>query len=173
MIERCRDAFPVTMMCRLLKVSSSGYYEWRCRAPSEQQQDNARLLRKIRHIHVQSDQVFGSPRIWEDLRYDGESCSLNRVARLMQSNAIVGIPAQKQWCSKKPGSRPDDVCNHLERDFTASEANTKWVTDITYVRTAEGWLYLAVVVDLFYGLVVGWSMSHRMGKWGRIQFWQP
>lgn len=164
MIERCREAFPVTMMCRLLKVSSSGYYEWRGRPPSDRQQDNARLLRKIRYLHVQSDQVLGSPRIWDDLRYDGETCSLNRVARLMRSNAIRGIPAKQQWRKRKPGDRPDDVTNHLERDFTAEDANTKWVTDITYVRTGEGWLYLAIVVDLYHGLVVGWSMSHRMEK---------
>lgn len=164
MIERCREAFPVAMMCRLLKVSSSGFYEWRSRAPSARQQDNARLLRKIRHVHAQSDSVFGSPRVWEELRYDGESCSLNRVARLMQSSAIVGIPSKKQWQSRKPGDRPEDVINHLDRDFSAADVNTKWVTDITYVRTGEGWLYLAVVVDLYHGLVVGWSMSHRMDK---------
>jgi len=164
MIERCREAFPVTMMCRLLKVSSSGYYEWRGRPPSDRKQDNVRLLRKIRHLHAQSDQVLGSPRIWEDLRYDGETCSVNRVARLMRCNAIKGIPAKKQWQKRKPGDRPDDVTNHLERDFTADDANTKWVTDITYVRTGEGWLYLAIVVDLYHGLVVGWSMSHRMEK---------
>ena len=164
MIERCREAFPVTMMCRLLKVSTSGYYEWRSRPPSTRQQDNARLLRKIRHVHTESDCVFGSPRVWEELRYDGERCSLNRVARLMQSNAIVGIPSRQQWRKRKPSERPDHVINHLERDFTATDSNTKWVTDITYIRTGEGWLYLAVVVDLYHGLVVGWSMSHRMEK---------
>lgn len=163
-IERCRAAFPVSMMCRLLKVSSSGYYEWRSRTPGKRQQDNARLLRKIRHVHARSDGVFGSPRVWEELRYDGETCSLNRVARLMQSHAMVGIPARNQWRKRQAGERPDAVINHLERDFTATDANTKWVTDITYVRTGEGWLYLAVVVDLYHGLVVGWSMSHRMEK---------
>ncbi len=164
MIERCREAFQVSMMCRLLKVSSSGYYEWRVRAPSGRQQDNARLLRKIRHHHAQSDRVFGSPKIWEELRYDGETCSLNRVARLMQRHAIAGIPAAKQWRSKKPGNRPDTVTNHLQRDFSATDTNRKWVTDITYVRTGEGWLYLVIVLDLDHGLVVGWSMSHRMDR---------
>jgi putative transposase len=164
MIERCREAFPISMMCRLMKVSSSGYYEWRGRAPSLRQQDNARLLRKIRHVHAESDSVFGSPRVWEELRYDGETCSLNRVARLMQSGDIVGIPSRKQWQSRKPGDRPGDVINHLDRDFSATDVNIKWVTDITYVRTGEGWLYLAVVVDLYHGLVVGWSMSQRMDK---------
>jgi len=164
MIERCRETFPVSMMCRLLNVSSSGYYEWRTRKPSVFQQDNARLIRKIHRIHQHNDGVFGSPRIWEELRYDDERCSLNRVARLMQTNAIVGIPAGKQWRRRKSSKRPNNVINHLERDFTATVSNAKWVTDITYIRTGEGWLYLAVIIDLHHGLVVGWSMSHRMEK---------
>ena len=162
MIQRCREDFPVSMMCRLLQVSSSGFYEWRARKPGVRSQDNVRLLRKVRHMHLESGGVFGSPRIWEDLRYVGETCSLNRVARLMRRHAIVGIPARKQWRGRKSSDRPDDVLNHLNRDFSASEENSKWVTDITYVRTGEGWLYLAVVIDLYHGQVVGWSMSHRM-----------
>ena len=145
MIERCRDAFPVSMMCCLLKVSPSGYYEWRDRKPSRRQQDNARLLRKIRCIHQESDGVFGSPRIWEELRYEGEPCSVNRVARLMKANDVLGIPSRKQWRKRQSTHRPDHVVNHLERDFSADSADTKWVTDITSVRTGEGWLYLAVV----------------------------
>ena len=164
MIERCRDAFPVTMMCRLLKVSTSGYYDWQDRKPSPRQQENARLMRKISQLHKDSDGVFGSPRIWEELRYGGECCSLNRVARLMRDNGIVGIPAVKQWRKRKSGTRPNHVLNHLDRDFSAHKPNVKWVTDITYVRTGEGWLYLAVVIDLFEGLVVGWSMSRTMEK---------
>jgi putative transposase len=152
------------MMCRLLNVSTSGYYEWRSRKPGERQQDNTRLLKKIRDIHQDSDGVFGSPRIYEELRYRGETCSLNRVARLMQSNVMAGIPCKRQWRKRKPGMRPDDIRNHLNRDFAATEANMKWVTDITYVRTGEGWLYLAVIIDLYDGLVIGWSMSSRMRK---------
>jgi len=163
-IERCRQDFPITMMCRLLKVSTSGYYDWRTRKPSQRQQDNSRLLRKITSLHAESDGVFGSPRIWEELRYQGEICSLNRVARLMQSANIVGIPAVKQWRRRLPTKRPSHVINHLERDFSATTPNTKWVTDITYIRTGEGWLYLAVVIDLYSSQVIGWSMSHRMEK---------
>jgi putative transposase len=157
MIERCRESFPVTMMCQALKVSTSGYYQWRSGGPSARQQDNVRLLRKIRRVHGESDGVFGSPRVWEELHCDGEPCGLNRVARLMKANAIVGIPSRRQWQKRKPGMRPDAVINHLDRDFSSNDPNTKWVTDITYIRTGEGWLYLAVVVDLFSGLVVGWS----------------
>lgn len=164
MIERCRDAFPITMMCRLLKVSSSGYYDWRIRQPSNRAQDNSRLLRRIHSLHSESDGVFGSPRMYDELRCLGETCSLNRVARLMQSARLAGIPARTQWRKRPSGIRPDHVNNHLQRDFTAQQANTKWVTDITYIRTAEGWLYLAVVIDLYSGLVIGWSMSPRMEK---------
>ena len=164
MIERCRDAFPITMMCRLLKVSHSGYYDWRRRQPSNRAQDNSRLLRRIHALHTESDGVFGSPRMVDELRYLGETCSLNRVARLMQSACLAGIPARTQWRKRPSSIRPDHVSNHLQRDFTAQQANTKWVTDITYIRTAEGWLYLAVVIDLYSGLVVGWSMSPRMEK---------
>lgn len=164
MIERCRDAFPITMMCRLLKVSNSGYYDWRARHPSNRAQDNSRLLRRIHALHAESDGVFGSPRMLDELHYEGETCSLNRVARLMKSAGLVGIPARTKWRKKGSGKRPGHVSNHLQRDFTAQQANTKWVTDITYIRTAEGWLYLAVVIDLYSRLVIGWSMSSSMEK---------
>ena len=164
MIERCRDAFPISMMCRLLKVSPSGYYDWRQRKPGPRQRDNTRLLRKIRRLHEESDGVHGSPRIWDDLRYDGETCSLNRVARLMKSDNLRGIPSLRRWKKRKSQQRPDHIINHLKRDFASTQAGTKWVTDITYIRTGEGWLYLTVVVDLYCGQVVGWSMSHRMDR---------
>ena len=97
MIERCREDFKVTMVCRLLNVSTSGYYDWRLRKPSKQQQDNVRLLCKIRQLHEDRDHVYGSPRIYDELRYSGETCSLNRVARLMSKHNMMGIPSVKQW----------------------------------------------------------------------------
>lgn len=115
-------------------------------------------------MHQQSDSVYGSPRIWEELRYEGERCSLNRVARLVRDNGLLGIPAVKQWRKRKPSERPALILNHLERDFTADSPNLKWVTDITYIQTGEGWLYLDVIIDLHHELVVGWSMSHCMEK---------
>ncbi len=164
MIERCRDAFPVRLMCRCLRVSTSGYYGWRDRPASRRKQANERLLVRIRSLHAESDGVFGSPRMWEELRYLGEPCSRNRVARLMRDHGLRGIPERRRWRTKPTGTRPDHVQNHLARDFTADEPNTKWVTDITYIRTAEGWLYLSVVVDLYSGRVVGWSMSARQDR---------
>ena len=154
MIERCRSAFPIKMMCRLLKVSTSGYYDWRDRKPSSRAQNNARLSRKIFDIHHDSDGVFGSPRVWEELQYAGETCSLNRVARLMKEGNLTGIPSIKKWARRKSSNRPGHVRNHLERDFSSAEPDIKWVTNITYIRTGEGWLYLAVIIDLYSGLVV-------------------
>lgn len=159
MIERCRDVFPVRMMCRHLRVSSSGYYEWRTRPPSARAQANQRLLARIQSLHAASDGVLGRRRLRDDLVDEGERCSFNRVGRLMQGAGLKGIPQLKRWHKKVSGTRPGEVRNHLERDFAAALPNHKWVTDITFVRTAEHWLYLCVVIDLHSRLVVGWSMS--------------
>jgi len=164
MIDRCRDAFPIRLMCRCLRVSASGYYGWRDRPASGRKRANQRLLARIRVLHAQSDGVLGSPRMWEELRYRGERCSRNRVARLMRNDGLRGIPQRRRWRNKPTGTRPASVENHLARDFSANQPNTKWVTDITYIRTAEGWLYLSVVVDLYSGRVVGWSMSPRQDR---------
>ena len=164
MIERCREAYPVRMMCRLLGVSPSGYYDAVGRPPSARAQANERLLEQVRALHAESDGVRGSPRITDELRFRGETCGRNRVARLMRAEGLQGIPQRKRWRAKASTPRPPEVTNHLERDFTADAPNRKWVTDITYIRTAERWLYLAVVIDLFDGVVVGWSMSARQDR---------
>lgn len=164
MIDRCRDAFSVRLMCQCLNVSPSGYYGWRSRPLSARAQDNQRLLKRIRWHHAASDGVLGSPRIWDELRYEGETCSKNRVARLMRVNDIQGIPQRRRWRKKQSSERPDDLRNHLQRDFNADEPNTKWVTDITYIRVDKVWLYLCVVLDLHSKIIVGWSMSHRQDR---------
>jgi putative transposase len=164
MIERCRDAFPIRMMCNQLKVSSSGYYDWKKRQPGKRALANAHIFKRIESLHADSDGVMGAPRIWEELRYEGINCGKNRVARLMRVNGLQGVPQKKRWKKKMVGQRPVSISNHLERDFNAEDPNTKWVTDITYIRTAENWLYLCVVIDLFSGIVVGWSMSHRQTR---------
>ncbi|OOZ35834.1 transposase, partial [Solemya elarraichensis gill symbiont] len=164
MIERCHEAFPVTMMCRLLKVSSSGYYEWRSRPVSQREAANDALLQGIRRLHDASDGVWGAPTITDELRLEGQSCSKNRVARLMRQHTIQGIPQKRQWRKKGPEKRPSGVENHLDRDFTAIAPNQKWVTDITYLNTGEGYLYLCIVKDLFCGSIVGWSMSARQTR---------
>lgn len=164
MIDRCRDTYPVVMMCRNLNVSPSGFYDWKDREPSARAKANERLLSKIKDLHQESDSVKGAPRIWEDLVYDGEACSKNRVARIMSKHGIYGIPQKRKWRRKASGTRPTGINNLLKRDFQATKTNQKWVTDITYINTAEGFLYLCVVLDLFTGMVVGWSMSHRQDR---------
>ena len=123
-----------------------------------------RLLQRIKALHLSSDEVHGSPRIWEDLRYEGERCGLNRVARLMRLEGLKGIPQKRRWRRKANAPRPSNVTNHLQRDFTAESANTKWATDITFIETGEHWLYLCVVLDLHTDIVVGWSMSARQDR---------
>jgi putative transposase len=164
MIERCREGFPIRLMCRCLRVSVSGYYGWATRPPSRQAQEDARLLTQIQSLHMASDGVSGSPRIWEDLRYAGERCGRHRVARLMRRAGLRGVPQRRRWRTKPSGPRPSGTHNHLERDFHAPAPNTKWVTDITYIRTVEHWLYLCVVLDLYSGLVIGWSMSPHQDR---------
>lgn len=151
-------------MCRCLKVSPSAYYAWESRPSSDRQRDNARLLERIREIHSDSGGVIGAPRMHEDLTAEGETASLNRIARLMKVNDLYGVPDRKKRRFGKPGRRPAHVKNLLERDFTALEPETKWVTDITEVWTQEGKLYLCVVIDLFSNLVLGWSMHHRQDR---------
>lgn len=164
MVERCEDSYPVRLMCRLLKVSPSGYYDWRERPVSHRAQGDAQLLEQIRSIHAESDGVYGSPKVWGELVRRGQRCGENRVARLMQTAQLQGIPAVRRWRGRKSGNRPDGLTNHLARDFAATAANTKWVTDITYIRTGEGWLYLAVVLDLATRRVIGWSMRPSLDR---------
>lgn len=165
MIERCRGDFPVRLMCRCLRVSSSGYYDWSKRLPSARQVDNERLLERIRDMHEDSRGALGAGRMHEDLVAEGESVSLNRVARLMAADGLQGWPRRKRRGQKgQPGLPPPGVRNWLERDFTALEPETKWVTDITEIKTDEGKLYLCIVLDLFDQRVVGWSMHHRQDR---------
>lgn len=150
-------------MCQLLGVSASGFYEWRGRPASAQSLANARVLVRIRESYALSDRTYGSPRIWKDLAVAGERCSENRVARLMRAAHISAQPKPR----RKPtdtGMRPEHSIapNVLERDFAALAPNRKWAADFTYIWTGEGWLYLAVVVDLFSRRVVGWSMQTTM-----------
>ena len=153
------------MMCRLLKVSTSGFYDWAGRPASARQIDNERLMDRIREIHVDSQGAIGAPRMHEDLTDEGETASKNRIARLMAAERLQGWPRKKiRGQHGKPGLPPPDVRNLLERDFNASEPETKWVTDITEIKTAEGKLYLCVVLDLHSKLVIGWSMHHRQDR---------
>lgn len=152
-------------MCRLLRVSPTGYYAWEGLPPSARQKDNEHLLKQIREIHQDSRGIIGAPRMHEDLTDEGETASKNRIARLMSAHGLQGWPRKKKRGQRgKPGLSPPGIRNHLERDFTALEPERKWGTDITELKTGEGKLYLCVVIDLFSKLVIGWSMHHRQDR---------
>lgn len=163
-IDRCRQSFPVTMMCRNLAVSTSGFYDWCKRPMCQRDVENVQLIKQIKHLHQSSDGVWGAPTITEELNLAGTQCSVNRVARLMQGENIKGIPQKRQWYKKTSSKRPDGIKNHLKRDFSADKANQKWSTDITYIKTGEGYLYACVIKDLYDSRVVGWSTSSRQTR---------
>lgn len=150
-------------MCRVLRVHRSGFYAWTHRPVRPCHKENQRLLALIRRSHEQSGQSYGSVRVFKDLREMGERCSLNRVARLMRRAGIKGRQGYKKPRFKS--GKPSVVAtNMLEQVFSVSGPDKAWVTDITYIRTYEGWLYLAVVLDLFSRLVVGWSMKPTLAR---------
>lgn len=162
-IRENRSEHSVETMCRLLEVSRSGYYGWLAKPISDRAREDARLLRLIRASFKASHGIYGAPRIFLDLREAGETCSKHRVARLMRVNkirALHGYRTQRYVVSKPAVLTP----NLLKRAFAVSKPNTAWVTDITYVRTWEGWLYLAVVMDLFSRKVIGWSVRAAIVK---------
>lgn len=144
------------MMCRLLGVARSGYYSWLNEPVSMRAREDERLLRPIRASFAASHGVYGAPRVFLDLREAGETCSKHRVARLMRENGMRALHGYRtrRWTVGKPSIV---IPNLLQRQFTVTRRNSAWVTDITYIRTWEGWLYLAVVMDLFSRKIVGWS----------------
>lgn len=165
MIERCRDEFPIRLMCRCLKVSASGYYAWSKRPASARQVDNERLVVRMRELHEDSRGTLGAGRMREDLAEEDESASLNRIARLMAADGLQGWPRRKRRRTRgSPAVTPPGVVNLLERDFLALEPETKWVTDITEIKTQQGKLYLCIVLDLYDQRIVGWSMHARQDR---------
>ena len=155
-IKANREAFSVEAMCRLLGVARSGYYAWVKEPVSNRAQEDARLLLLIRASFTASQGIYGAPRIFLDLREAGETCSKHRVARLMRINHLRALHGYRtrRWSVGKPSVL---IPNLLRRQFTVTRRNKVWVTDITYIRTWQGWLYLAVVMDLFSRRIVGWA----------------
>lgn len=155
--------FSVKRMCRVLKVTRSGYYAWRHRPESQREQANQALLEQIRAAYQTSRKTYGSPRIHAYLRRKGVFCGRNRVARLMHTNQLVAKKAHRRYpvtTQQRFGARISP--NLLNQNFSAQAPNQKWVSDITYIDTSEGWLYLASVLDLYSRRVVGWAMAERM-----------
>jgi len=153
----------ISIMCRVLEVSRSGYHAWVGRSPSARAVQDARLTARIAVLHTLRRGVYGSPRIWADLVLDdGERLGRKRVERLMREAGLSGLITRKWKATtiRVPGVRvADDL---LDRDFTASGPNQRWVADITYLRTWQGWLYLVAVQDLYSRRIVGWAMADHM-----------
>ncbi len=154
--------YPIAMMCRLLEVSTSGYYAWLKRPPSKRSREDAILIDRIRWIYLRSRSTYGAPRMYEELRDEGVRVGRKRVARLMRTAGLQGVSRRKRVRTtiRKPGARsaPDLV----KRDFTADRPDQLWVADITYIRTWAGFLYLAVVMDAFSRRIIGWSMANHL-----------
>ncbi len=162
-IKAHRREFDTAGRCRLLDVSRSGFYQWLRKPLSERALEDQRLLGLIRAAHTASHGVYGAPRIFLDLREAGETCSKHRVARIMRAhnlNALHGYRSPRYIRGHTSVLTP----NTLPRGFTVQRPNKAWVTDITYVRTWDGWLYLAVVMDLYSRRIVGWSTKPPMAR---------
>jgi transposase InsO family protein len=162
-IKAHQGQFPVTPMCRALSVSRSGFYAWLERPPSARAVRQTALVAQIDAVHRGSRQIYGSPRVHRELLEQGERVSENTVSRLMRLNRIRSKIARRFVPHTTDANHPYPVAeNLLNRDFAAVAPNRKWVTDITYVETREGWLYVAAVLDLFSRKIVGWSMAEHM-----------
>ncbi len=160
-IEHHREEFEVSLMCDILKVSRSGFYAWRKRPVSQREMANQLLLKKIKAAYAASGGRYGSPRIYQEVKEE-LPCSLNRVARLMQQNGIRAKQTKRYKVTTRRNENHDYAPNHLAQDFTVNRPAEKWCGDITYIWTNAGWLYLAVVLDLYSRRIVGWAMDSRM-----------
>ena len=162
-IEDCRDEYPVRVLCDALDVSPSGYYAWRSRPESPRKRENRRLLADIRRIHDQHRRRYGAPRIHATLRAEGMAVSRGRVERLMRRHGIRARRSKAfRVCTTDSNHTLPIAPNRLDRNFTPAAPNQVWVSDITYVATDEGWLYVAAILDLFSRKVVGWAMRDHL-----------
>jgi putative transposase len=158
-IDERKAEWPVTQMCRVLEVSRAGFYAWRSREPSATETRREALTARVTQIHAEVRARYGSPRMHAELVDRGHDCCVNTVARVMREAGIAAKTTRK-FRHTTDSNHPHPVAqNVLDRAFDPDEPNASWVADVTYIPTREGWLYLAVVVDLFSRMVVGWSMA--------------
>ena len=155
------EAHKIKRLLDLLDVSSSGYYDWLNRPESDRSRNNRALTTKIKRYHRQSREIYGSPKVHEDLIADGEICSVNRVARLMKVAEIKSKMARKFVVTTNSKNTMQPAPDLLKRKFTVDKNDKAWVSDTTFIATREGYLYLAVIIELFSRQVIGWSMSTR------------
>lgn len=156
--------FPVTLMCSVFQVSRSGYYAWSKRPESKRHRENRELSQEIANIHKESKGIYGSLKVHGELRRRGKQYGKNRIARLMRKDGLYAKTKRKFRVTTDSNHKQPVAANILNREFTPDRPNQTWVSDITYIWTAEGWLYLAIVMDLFSRNIVGWSMSERITR---------
>jgi putative transposase len=163
LIEDHRGVWPVRVMCDALNVSPSGFYAWRSQPESPRKIANRELLVDIRRVHAQHRGRYGAPRIHAELRAEGQTVCRKRVERVMRQHGIrAHAPRRYRVCTTDSKHSLPVAANLLDRNFVADRPNQVWLADITYVPTGEGWLYLAVILDLFTRKVIGWSMREHM-----------
>lgn len=160
-IAKHRGVWPVSWLCEALGVSRSGFHAWLGRAPSARARSDEMLGARVRASFISSYRTYGARRVWHDVLAEGQPCGLHRIERLMRHQALKARP-RRRGLPKDDGQRSVIAENVLDRQFSAEAPNQKWVADFTYIWTAEGWLYVAAVIDLFSRRVVGWSMSATM-----------
>jgi transposase InsO family protein len=158
-IEQHKQDFPIVVMCHVLGVSESGFYAWRKRPTCQRQREDAQITQEIEQVFISHQGRYGSPRIHRELRDQGRGISRKRVARLMHEAELSARRKRRRALTTRRDASHPVAPNVLNRAFTASAPNKRWVTDITYIPTQQGWLYLAVILDLYSRMVVGWSMS--------------
>ena len=163
-IARYRAEYSLTLMCRVLEIARSAFYAWRRRGPSARAQTDTALRAAIRRLHQQSHGHYGSPRILRDLRDEAQRVSRRRVARLMGELGLRGTPARQFQVTTQADAQLPVAPNHLARQFAVGAPNRVWAADLTYCGTGEGWLYLAVVLDLGSRRVVGWATSTMIDR---------
>lgn len=161
-IQNHREAFPIGLMCQVLGVGRSGFYAWLQRSESLRSRTNRRLLVEIKAVHHRSRQTYGSPRVHADLNAQGYVCGKHRVAQLMRTHGIVSRHKRKFKATTNSRHTHPVAENLLQRQFAVATPNRWWVSDITYIPTQEGWLYVAVTLDLYHRKVLGWAMDRWM-----------
>lgn len=161
-IAKHRTIWPVAWLCDALGVSRSGFHAWLNRSPSARSRSDEAVGQRVKASFVASDRTYGARRVWHDLLAEGVNCGLHRIERLMRLQALRARPRRRRLKDEGDRQIATVPSNILDRQFAAERPNQKWIADFTYIWTAEGWLYVAAVIDLFSRRVVGWSMSAGM-----------
>jgi len=165
-VKQNQAIYPVSVMCRLLKVSTAGFYHWRDRPMSERNRRDVELTALVHQIHESSfDGTYGAPRIHMELRLEhGVRVGRKRVARLMRRAGLQGVQKRRFRCTTRPGKPEQYAPDLVQRHFVAGRPNALWLADVTYIPTDQGWLYLAAILDVFSRYVVGWAMAERLAS---------